>query len=387
MALPHGCPIPLPIPGCGVGGLANQIVLTLLNAVVGWVASAAGWLLSMVGAALASSTSPPVTSAWFLARQQVVLGVAAPIALLAMVGAAIHALLHGTGTELWRTVLVRLPVAVLLGGAAAGIVGLALSATDQVCSMLSSGSGSSLSTTMRALALAVQATGGLPGGVALITTALVVAGALVLWVELIVRAAAIIVATAVLPLVFAASLWPPGIAWARRVVETLGALIISKAVIVLVLSIALAAVAHAGTGASTALTGGALLMLASFMPFAVLRLVPAFEAAAVSHLEAVRHRASAAVQQGTRQAVSMALGAPALGAVPGIDEVGSNPIGMMPGTDADIITGTALDPNATFAWTRPPLKAVPASAGTHVWERDDCGPRLVWKPPGHVDSA
>jgi hypothetical protein len=341
-------------------------------------------VLGLVGGALEHSTTPPVTSAWFAERQHLLFAVAAPVALLALIAGILHATLHGALGELWRTVLLRLPVAVLLGAAGAGIVGMAVTATDELCTMLSAGNTTSLATTIQGLAAAVASSSALPGAVAALVALLVIFGSLLLWFELVVRAAAITVATAVLPFVFAASLWPPAIAWARRLVETIGGLIISKAVIVLVLSIALDAVAHAGSGGATALTGGAILLLAAFMPYAVLRLVPVAEAAAFSHLESVRHRAGSGVRQVSRHAASLAVGG-AGGVGPALDAVGSNPVGMMPGLDVDLIAGTPLDPTQTPVRGPSPVKAVPASAGTHVWERDARGPRLVWKPPGHVE--
>ncbi len=81
----------------------------------------------------------------------------------------------------------------------------------------------------------------------------------------------------------------------RRLVETLAALILSKFVIVAVLSLAAGALASgtAGTGVhgagfSSVLAGGALLLMATFVPFAILRMIPAVEAGAVGHLEGLR---------------------------------------------------------------------------------------------------
>jgi hypothetical protein len=379
----HGCGPLAPL--CGLGGLGGAVAAAIFNTLSAWFVGAATWLLGLVGGVLEHSTTPPVTSAWFLAREHLLFAVAAPVALLAFIAGILHATLHGSLGELWRTVLLRLPVAVLLGAAGAGIVGIAVTATDELCTMLASGNATSLATTLRGLSIAVASTSNLPGAVAALVAGLVIMGSLLLWFELVVRSAAITIATAMLPLVFAASLWPPAVAWARRLVEAIGGLIISKAVIVLVLSIALDAVAHAGDGAATALTGGAMLLLASFMPYAVLRLVPVADAAAFSHLESVRQRASGAVRQVSRQAASLAVAGAGGGAVPSLDSVGSKPVGMMPGIDVDLVAGTPLDPTRTPVRGPSPVKAVPASAGTHVWERDACGPRLVWKPPGHVE--
>jgi hypothetical protein len=130
-----------------------------------------------------------------------------------------------------------------------------------------------------------------------------------------------------------------------------------------------------------------MLLLASLAPYAVLRLVPVAEAAATSHLESVRHRASAGVKTVSRHAASLAVASTGGSVVPSIDKVGSNPVGMMPGIDVDLVAGTPLDPNVTPVRGPSPVKAIPASAGTHVWEHDACGPRLVWKPPGHVEQS
>ena len=391
MAHALACPVPLSPLACGVvgsgglGGLGGSIVAAFFSSMATWFADTAVALIGHVGALLGRSTTPPVTAPWFAARQRVVLTAAAPLALLALVAGALHALVRGTVGELARTVLLRLPVAFLLGAAGAGLVGLAVSATDQLSASLAGGAGASLTTSLRGLALSVQLAAPIGDPLALLVTGLVIVGGLALWVELVVRAAAITIATALLPLVLAASLWPPAAAWVRRLAETLGALIVSKAVIVLVLALALDAVAHAGDGASSVLTGGAMLLLASFMPFAVLRLVPAVEAAAVSHLEGVRHRAVGAARQHGARAVSLALAGAGGAAAPGIDAAGASPVGMLPGLDVDLVAGTPLDPSARFVRGAPPYAAVPASAGTHVWERDHIGPQLVWKPPGHVD--
>jgi hypothetical protein len=380
-----GCPFPLGFACGGLSSIGNDVVGTFFRSLASWFASAAAWVLALVGQALQRSSTPPVGTAWFGAEQRTLLTIAAPIALLALVGGALHAVIRGDLSSLWRTVLVRLPIVALLGAAGAGLVTLALGVADQLSGELASSAGQSLQSSLRALSISAASLGTVPGAVAVVVSVVVIAGALAVWIELVVRAAAITILTAALPLVLAAALWPPAIAWARRVAETLGALVASKVVIVLVLVVALDAVAHPGAGAASALTGGAMLLLAAFAPYAVLRLVPIAEAAAISHLEGIRHRASAATRQLGGHAVSLALGG-AGAAVPSIDPIGSDPIGMAEGSDVDPFVGSPLDPDATFARSRVPLVAVPASAGRHVWERDEYGPRLVWKPPWHVDE-
>ena len=51
----------------------------------------------------------------------------------------------------------------------------------------------------------------------------------------------------------------------------------------------------AGSGFASVLAGGALLVLATFVPFSILRLIPMVEAGAVGHLDGVRQRSTAAL--------------------------------------------------------------------------------------------
>lgn len=371
----------------GLGDLAGEIVSTFFRVLAQWAAGAASWFLGLVGHLLGSSTTPPVGTSWFLSEQQVLLSVAAPIALLALVGAALFAVLRGDLSSLWRTVLLRLPIAALLGAGAAGIVVLALHATDDVARQLSSSTGASLGTSVQSLAGEVVAQGALGTAPSFFVGILVIVGAVALWFELVVRAAAITVITASLPLVLAAGLWPPAVPWVRRVADTLGALIVSKVLIVLVLVIALDSITHGNEGASSVVTGGAMLLLASFAPYAVLRLVPVAEAAALSHLESLRHRATAAGTAVVTRGSSLLLGGDDP-AHEGTDPVGTDPIGMAEGIDVDLTKGTVLDPDATFDRPRrAPVVPVPLKHEHHRLELDQSGlPRLVYRPPWGGDA-
>jgi hypothetical protein len=81
-----------------------------------------------------------------------------------------------------------------------------------------------------------------------------------------------------LPLVFAAFVWPARRVWALRSVELLVALILSKFAIVAVLSLGGAALAHGvSTGLAGVLAGVVLLILGAFAPWALLRLLPLAE--------------------------------------------------------------------------------------------------------------
>jgi hypothetical protein len=83
-----------------------------------------------------------------------------------------------------------------------------------------------------------------------------------------------------LPLVFAAMVWPARRIWAMRSLELLVALILSKFAIVAVLSLGGAALgAGVNDGLAGVLSGVVLLILGAFAPWAILRLLPLAEVA------------------------------------------------------------------------------------------------------------
>jgi len=179
---------------------------------------------------------------------------------------------------------------------------------------------------------------------------LIAVAAFVLWLELLIRAAAVYVAVLFLPLALATLVWPAVSHWCRRLVETLAALIISKFVIVATLSLAAGAVASGtagsgshGSGFSSVLAGGALLLMATFVPFAILRMIPAVEAGAVAHLDGLRQRGTAGLTRLPRSAANHALhdglrmegGSRLLAQTPGADALESLGGGGVGGGDGD----------------------------------------------------
>jgi hypothetical protein len=190
------------------------------------------------------------------------------------------------------------------------LVQLGLALTDSMSATVAQGAGLDTNHFFGSTiaALSGPATGGpaTPTFVVLMGGLAVVFGAFLLWVELLIRSAAIYVAVLFLPLALASLAWPAIAHWCRRLVDTLVALILSKFVIVSVLSLAAGALAGgsgsapagssggsaAGHGSFTDVLGGAaLLMLAAFAPWALFRLLPFVEAGAVGHLEGAGRRA------------------------------------------------------------------------------------------------
>lgn len=312
-----GCPPPLG-PVCTVVGgagssLAGSAASAVLSAMAGWVVTGAAWLLTQIGAAMASSTRIDVSASWFTTHYAVMAGIAMAAALPLLLLAAVQAIYRQSPSVLARAALVQVPLAALLTGAAVQLVQLALVVSDVLCSTVAAGTGNSIDRALSGLAGALvdQAAGGPSSPPLFVASAgalLVAGGALLLWLELLVRAAAVYVAVLFLPLALVSLVWPPVTHWCRRLVDTLVALVLSKFVVVSILSMGAGALA-AGTanGFTAVLSGGALLLLTAFTPFVLLRLVPLVEAGAAHQLEGARQRVRRAALPVPAGAAALAL--------------------------------------------------------------------------------
>jgi len=305
-------------PVCQVtGGVGSSLLGSgasdVLSALASWVAGGADWLLGQIGSVIATSTKVDLTAGWFTAHYKAMTGLMGIVLLPLLLLSVVQAVYRQSAAMLVRVLVVQLPMATLLGGAALQLVQMSIAATDALSNVVATGVGADISQALAGVAttLVGQAAGGpqsAPGFVILLGALLVAFGALVLWIELLVRSAAVYVAVLFLPLALASLVWPAISHWCRRLVDTLVALILSKFVIVAILSLAASALA-AGTeaGFASILGGGALLLLAAFTPFTLLRLVPALEAGAIQQLEGARHRVRQAVPSMPRSAASFAL--------------------------------------------------------------------------------
>ncbi len=300
------------------GSLASSGFESVLSGISQWVASGAEWLLSQIGDVLSSTTTVDVGATWFKSHYGQMTALAGVVILPMLLASTLQAVIRQNPGQLIKTFLLQLPLALLLAVVAIQIVVLSLSATDAMSDAVAGGSNadvSSLLTGVTSGLVAAAADPTIASFVLLLISLLIAVAAFVLWLELLIRAAAVYVAVLFLPLALATLVWPAVSHWCRRLVETLAALIISKFVIVATLSLAAGAVSSGtagsgshGSGFSSVLAGGALLLMATFVPFAILRMIPAVEAGAVAHLDGLRERGTAAVTRGVpRTAASHAL--------------------------------------------------------------------------------
>jgi hypothetical protein len=308
-------------PICQVGSLGGSVAASgfesVLSGISQWVASGAEWLLTQIGDVLDSTTTVDIGATWFRTHYEDMTALAGVVILPMLLVSTLQAVVRQNPGQLVRTYLVQLPLALLLAVVAIQIVILSLSATDAMSDAVAGGTGTDVTSLLSGVTTGLVAAADDPtiaSFVLLLVALLIAVAAFVLWLELLIRAAAVYVAVLFLPLALATLVWPAVSHWCRRLVETLAALILSKFVIVATLSLAAGAVSSgtAGTGShgagfSAVLAGGALLVMATFVPFAILRMIPAVEAGAVAHLDGLRERGTAAMLRVPRSAANFAL--------------------------------------------------------------------------------
>jgi hypothetical protein len=296
----QNCPLPATLVCAGstvvgaVTDMGQAAVGAAGDAVMGgltkWVANGAAWLLDRAAKLLDRSTKPALGSTWFREQYRTALQLAIALSLVFLLCAVLQAILRQDAAMLARAALFNLPLALLLCFAAVTLVEAGLGVTDWMTTAVLRHFGrdtkSFLDDVAQVLAPAQLAGTPLPSFLLFLGGLLTALATFVVWLELVMREAAIYVAVAFLPLCFASMVWQRTAHWCRRLVELLGAIILAKFVIATALALAAGAMSHASAdGGLTALVAGAAVMLiAAFTPWMLLRLVPLAEGASHSGL-------------------------------------------------------------------------------------------------------
>jgi hypothetical protein len=267
--------------GGGGGSSAASTASTALAiaAVVAWAVGGAKLALHETAKVLSETTRPQLETTWFSAAYWRMAGIAALLTVPFLFAAAVQALMRSDLALLARSAFGYLPLAMLAISIAAPLTMLLLTATDQLCALVSSGGGARALTEGGLVAAGAGAAGA--PFITFLFAAVTGAAAVVLWTELAIREAAVYVIVLLLPLMFAALVWPARRVWAVRAAELLVALILSKFAIVAVIGLGGAALGHSH-GLTATLAGTVLVLLGAFAPWAVLRLLPLSELAATA---------------------------------------------------------------------------------------------------------
>ena len=282
----------------GSAGGSSASAALGLAAIVAWVVDGARTAVHDMGKVVNETSAPQLGSVWFSSTYWRIAAVSALLTLPFLFAAAVQALVRSDLSLLARAAFGHLPIALVGVGIAAPVTMLLLSGTDELCSLVWSPSSSSGLTSLFAGGGTVIGAVALAGSpfLAFLMCLFTAAAAILVWLELAMREAAVYIVVLLLPLAFAALVWPARRVWAVRVVEILVALILSKFAIVAVLGLGGAALDQAGAhGLSAMLAGMVLVLLAALAPWAVLRLVPLAEVAS-SAASALRPHTLSALQ-------------------------------------------------------------------------------------------
>lgn len=264
----------------------------VMRGVTAWVTNAAVWVTGKVGDLVENTASPDLTASWFEGQYGAMLAVAGALALLMLMLAVIQSVIRQDAGMLVRSAFGYLPMAFILSGVAIAGTGILVAITDDISAAVVSGLGTEQSDNLLqgvgdAYKNALDESSGIPLFGVFLGAIILAIGAFVLWLEMIIRDAAIYICVFFLPLTFVAMIWPATSRWARRLVELLVAVILAKFVIIAILSLATAALANtnavgAGDTFEQMIAGAALLVLAAWSPFALLRMIPMMEVAAAN---------------------------------------------------------------------------------------------------------
>jgi hypothetical protein len=296
-----------------VAGAAQNVVSSAgdsaLRSFTAAVAAAGKWFLEKVGGLIHGTTSPDVVNAdWFASQYRVMLALAVVIALPILLVSVAQSIVRADGMQAIRSAFVFLPLAAILSAVGPALAQMLINVSDWMSAALG---GNAAADAQKFMTDAGNALAGLGAGTVnpaapvfgvLLGALIVTLGALSIWLELLLRAAAIYISVLFLPLALAAMIWPAGWRWCRRLIEFLIAIIFAKVFIVAIINLAAAGLARGGLGDKFegVLAGGALLLMAAFTPIALLKLIPLAEAAVVT----AGHQ-RAALRQATQGATAL----------------------------------------------------------------------------------
>jgi hypothetical protein len=246
---------------------------------------------------LKTAGHPQVDAVWFSGPSSPyasVRSIAVTMLLCFLLLSILTGLLHGDVSGMLRRMAGTLPASVAGMVVAPEIVSRLLDLTDALSTaVLTNSGGDAVGFLSHFDAFVISGAGGFG---ALVIGMFAIVSALLLWVELMLRSALVYFLVALSPLAFAAMVWPSARGVLRRLVELLVGVIFSKLVICIALAVGAAALGNtmqavgssagagnaAAAGLGSLLTGTTLLVLASWSPFILMRMIPIAESAVIA---------------------------------------------------------------------------------------------------------
>lgn len=289
--------IDIPGPGDVIGGIGGffgglaedagrAIVDYVLEFIFGLIAQA---VASITGALAQSfngaSTRVDLTGGWFTieggssvtAMTSVIAG---SLVLVFLFLSLIRAMFAGEFSTMWRAALVDVPIAFLATALTVVVASALLAMVDEASATLLGADGEQLAAFGDSLADMEQLS--LAGLLGILFGLLFIIGAVLVWIQLLVRAALIYIVIAFAPITWVTRAYPGTRGIAKRGAEIAIALIVSK--FVMAVSFRLGAEAMASSGVATGevdlsamLVGSSIMLMTAFMPWMIFKVIPAVE--------------------------------------------------------------------------------------------------------------
>ncbi|MHB1209974.1 MAG: hypothetical protein ACYC1I_09760 [Acidimicrobiales bacterium] len=354
---------------CATTSIAKATLGDAFGALTGWVMTSVQWFLSAAGAVVASASEPATVISSATPEFNVLLVMAPLLMLIGLLVSTLQALRHADTASLWRVYLGVAPSCALAIAIARPLSGMIMTVVNQ----LSSTAAASMSQHAPSLAMAFSSLTSTTPGFALFLLAVgVVVGSWLLWCELIVRTVVLTLLLVLVPVIVPLSTFPAmrRIGW--RLGETFLAVAFSKFLIVITLSLGFDELR--GSSATQIITGAVTMVLATFSPFLLFRIIPFLEQSAVHHLDGLRQRMTHTAMNAPSSLAGTALRAvtpsPAMPEPPARpDDLGLEMWEPGPDFEPPEYTGVKL----------PPPIGTPTLRGGHVaYSKDDVGPVVGW---------
>jgi hypothetical protein len=306
-----GC---IPSPGDLLSGAARTAGGGVMKVFTAFFTDGAKWFLDRLQELVTAPTRPDLSVGWWVEKYNLMLALAAVVAAATLILALIDDAGKGSPEGLARAVLADVPVAGLVGGVGPLVIQYLVDLADwlngRLLVDLGIDSAKTLSSSAEWFAAFSSATANpaTPAVAGLIAALVTILAAFLIFLELMLRANAIYLIAALIPVLYAVRIWPAAKTVVRRTTEVLVAVVFVQPVVGLAVAMgAGASAALDGVGDTTfrefgaAIAGATMLLLAALSPWAFIALLPALEGA-MSHGRGQRD----AVRDGARTALQTA---------------------------------------------------------------------------------
>jgi hypothetical protein len=268
----------------GTSGIGQSVVAGAFDYFAQWVAVGAIGAIDLVWAAIEGATTPAVTDGNSIFATSMV--AARSLALPLLILAALYSLLRRDADIVVKSAFLYLPGSVLGMIVAGYVIDALLQATDQLSDAYLDDNQTGLAVWFDNLGTTITAGLGITAPILLVILSFVlIAGSVLVWLVMVVRAAAIVVTYAFMPLAFAGIVFPATRAWIKRLIEIQLSFILAKPVIVAVIALGSQTLTEVDNALVAMMQAAALFYLAAFSPFALMKLLPFVGDQAVAAME------------------------------------------------------------------------------------------------------